>query len=188
MTEKLYRELLLGCGRARDKRVLAPGTDSTWQALTTLDRNKACQPDYCYDIEMTPLTGLFDDNAFDEIHAYEVLEHVSSQGYVEQFFFLFFEFWQILKPEGFLVATVPSRFSPWLWGDPGHRRAILPETLHFLDRAFYTQCDEKYPSALSDYRDIWKGDFRIIRSDDDKRLHRFVLQAVKPIRTEFVFK
>lgn len=183
-----YRELLLGCGRSRQKMVLAPGTDSTWRGLVTLDINPRVEPDVVLDLEgerlvgntMTP--GRFGAEAFDEVHAYEVLEHLGAQGDVVAFFYVFFEIWQVLKPGGYLCGTVPSRFSPWLWGDPGHRRAILPESLHFLHRPFYAQCDLERPTSASDYRGIWHGDFDILRSDDDHTLHRFVLQAVKPAR------
>jgi hypothetical protein len=176
MTER--RELLLGCGHRRTKILLPPGASTEWENLTTLDNNRACNPDIYWDLDAFPWPLLTD--YYDEIHAYEVLEHLGSQGNLHAFFAHFYAIWDALKPGGYLCATTPSRFGPWLWGDPGHRRAILPESVAFLDRATYVQVGH---TALSDYRDAWLGDFKIIYSNDDKRAtHGFVLQAVKPIR------
>jgi len=175
-------ELLLGAGRARDKRILTPANPQMgWQALKTHDILRGCGCDYTWDLEQTPWRCWHDDS-FDEVHAYEVLEHLGRQGDFRAFFAHFYELWRILKPDGYLVATCPSRFSEWLWGDPGHTRAILPATLHFLARPVYQQCEGPHPTSMSDYRHAWKGDFEIRRSEDDRTTHRFVLQAVKPAR------
>jgi SAM-dependent methyltransferase len=176
-----YRELLLGCGRARDKRLVCPNNmQQAWRGLVTCDSNPDVDPDVLLNVESQPWP--WNDDTFDEVHAYEVLEHLGRQGAVSSFFFTFADIYRVLKPGGYLAATVPSRFSPYLWGDPGHRRAILPVSLAFLDQTEYVQCDGKLPSPMSDYRSIWRGDFTIVRSDDDHRIHRFILQAVKPAR------
>ncbi|MGH7746204.1 MAG: hypothetical protein ACREQ5_15780, partial [Candidatus Dormibacteria bacterium] len=71
-------------------------------------------------------------------------------------------------------------FSSWLWGDPSHTRAILPESLTFLDQTNYAaQCGL---TPLSDFRHIYKEDFNILSSKDDRMFHTFILQAVKPSR------
>lgn len=176
-----YRELLLGCGRSRDKRLDPGGALREWQSLTTLDNNRDVKPDVIFDLDSS-LKWPFDPNTFDEVHAYEVLEHVGAQGSERAFFHHFLEIWKILKPGGFLCATCPSRFSEWLWGDPGHTRAILPASLHFLHQPFYAQCDGPHPTEASDYRSVWKGDFDIIRSTDDHTHHSFILRCVKPAR------
>jgi SAM-dependent methyltransferase len=122
----------------------------------------------------------FRSNSFDEVHAYEVLEHLGHQGNAAAFFRDFAEIWRILTPGGFLCATVPSRFSPWLWGDPGHTRAILPAHLIFLYRPHYDAALGTSPS--SDYRPVYPADFDILHTRDNEETHTFVLQAVKPIR------
>jgi SAM-dependent methyltransferase len=151
-----------------------------WLGLTTCDNNRAVEPDVVLNLETSDWP--WEADTFDEVHAYEVLEHLGRQGDVERFFYTFEDIYRVLKPGGYLAATVPSRFSPYLWGDPGHTRAILPESLHFLRQTNYGQCDGAHPTPMSDYRSIWKGDFDVVRSDDDHRLHRFILQAVKPAR------
>lgn len=192
-------ELLLGCGHSRQRRLSLPGkgTLNPWQDLVTVDNNSECKPDIVMDLDsgfwgckspQVKTTGLkpwmynhyiFQEDFFSEVHAYEVLEHLGTQGDIKSFFDTFNNIYRILHDGGYLFATVPSRFGPWLWGDPGHRRAITQESISFLDQTTYEQCGF---TTLSDYRSIYKSDFRIISSTDDKITHSFILQAVKPAR------
>jgi SAM-dependent methyltransferase len=120
---------------------------------------------------------------WDEIHAYQVLEHLGRQGDAHSFCAQFAEIWRILKPNGFLVATVPSRSSEGLWGDPSHTRAVLPMHLAFLDQAEYVkQCDSANPTGMSDFRRFYKADFKVVDQYDNRTDFGFVLQAVKPSR------
>lgn len=184
MAKDQYRELLLGCGRARDKRLVVSSSPAGtgWANLTTLDNNPDVKPDICFDLE-TSLVWPFIDDSFDEIHAYEIFEHIGAQGDVTKFFHDFYQAWRILKPNGYFIGTCPSRYSEWLWGDPGHQRAILPCMWGFLDQTQYSeQCDGKAKTTMSDYRYLWKGDFHKERVEDDHTLHKFILRAVKPAR------
>lgn len=139
-------ELLIGCGRNTAKQVSLGGY-SDWTHLRTLDIDPATNPDYLHDLEQIPYP--FGDNAFDEIHAYEVLEHVGKQGDWRFFFKQFDEFARILKPNGLLVTTSPAS-GPWVWGDPGHTRYMGPEVYLYLDRAVYEH--QIGYSAMTDYR------------------------------------
>jgi len=65
-------ELLIGCGNSRDKRLMRLGDTKEWSCLTTLDFSPDAKPDVIHDLEVLPYP--FEDNSFDEIHAYEVLE------------------------------------------------------------------------------------------------------------------
>ncbi len=184
-----YRELLIGCGHSRDKR-LDVGADQgkAWRGLVeTLDNNPDCRPDIYWDLEHVPWCnhgqyGMepMEDSIYDEIHAYEVLEHLGRQGDFVAFFRTFSEIWRVLKPGGHLAATVPSRYSVWLWGDPGHTRALLPVHLTFLDQTEYTRQLGKTP--MSDYRYVYAADFETVHSYDDHNTHQFILRAVKPSR------
>lgn len=181
----MYRELLLGCGHKRDKRLFPDPQRTTWENLITVDSNEECLPTVIADLfnSRSLYKGdLIEENSFDEIHAYEVLEHIGNQGDFRIFFFQFETYWHILKPGGFFCATVPSRYSPWLWGDPGHSRAILPETLTFLHQPAYAAQIGK--TSMSDYRKYFKADFDIVRTADDRTTHSFILRAVKPARIE----
>ena len=74
------RELLLGAGHSRDKRIWLKEA-SQFQNLVTLDINPDCKPSVVFDLRLAVCVNLpFKDDSFDEIHAYEVLEHVGTQG------------------------------------------------------------------------------------------------------------
>lgn len=197
-----YRELLIGCGHSREKRVdprdfLFPRTGGglwrDWRGrLETLDYMVECRPDFVCNLNRVPWAARMraaegdcnqwslTDSAYDEVHAYEVLEHLGRQGDYRSFFDTFGEIWRVLKPGGYLCATVPSRYDPWLWGDPGHTRAILPESLVFLSQPNYDAQLGK--TSMSDYRRVYRADFDITGSFDDHKTHKFVLQCVKPAR------
>lgn len=182
-------ELLLGCGRSRHRRLGIDGRNG-WTHLVTLDHNPDHNPDVLHDLEVLPYP--FEDNTFDEIHAYEVLEHLGSLGDWRAFFSQFTELWRILKPGGFLAATCPSYRSLWAFGDPSHRRVINSGTLSFLDQVEYQrQIDERVdkgedPLAMSDFRHWFKADFEVawldLHAETTGGTFSFVLQAVKPAR------
>jgi len=151
--QPLTKQLLLGCGISREKKLRVPGTPLEFQDLTTVDFNPDVKPDVLHDLNITPWP--FADNSYDEIHAYEVLEHLGQQGDYESFFATFEEIYRILKPGGFLLATTPRWDSVWAWGDPGHTRIISEGSLVFLDQTRYGR------PPMTDYRGIYKGDLRV---------------------------
>lgn len=167
-------ELLIGCGNARRKKVTFPEISAEWSDLTTLDIDPEVNPDVVHDLNVLPLP--FADNSFDEIHAYEVLEHCGRQGDWKFFFEQFAEFWRILKPGGYFVASVPMWDSPWAWGDPGHTRVIPKEALIFLNREEYEQVGQ---TAMTDYRKWWKGDFEVLGVNESEHSMGFALRARK---------
>ena len=171
----MKRELLIGCGPSRDKRL---GEGSGWSNLLTLDSNPAHVPDVIWDLEQLPLP--FEDNSFDEIHAYEVLEHTGSQGDWRFFFDQWSDFWRILKPGGMFYGTVPHQESVWVWGDPSHKRLISPEQFVFLIQTEYTRQVGKTP--MSDFRFYYKADFDFAHGDREGESWRFCLRAIKPSR------
>jgi SAM-dependent methyltransferase len=157
--------------------VSRPGHED-WTKLVTLDINPDHKPDVVHDLEDIPLP--FADNTFDELHAYEVLEHTGRQGDWRFFFAQFSDFWRILKPDGVLCGTSPLGDRPWAWGDPGHTRIISKECFLFLNQEEYRQVGT---SPMSDYRFVYKADFQevyfnVIGTDN----WAFVLRAVKPAR------
>lgn len=171
----MRRELLIGCGQSRDKRISFDGVPPDWTNLTTLDIRAETGADVVHNLEVLPYP--FEDNAFDEIHAYEVLEHCGDQGDAETFFAQFSEFWRILKPDGHFCATVPMWDSPWAWGDPSHRRVITAGTISYLDQDHYAEQYGK--TSSSDFRSIWKGNFHVTAIQDSEHQFAFVLKAIK---------
>lgn len=188
-------ELLLGCGFSRTKLLGSRGDALAFRDLITLDYNAKCEPDLICDLDcfgewMVPREGendqgrkcldgvFFKKDFFAEVHAYEVLEHLGSQGDAVSFFNTFRNIHRILIPGGYLFATVPSRHSPWAWGDPSHRRVIQQESLVFLSQKRIA-ANRSRGTQMSDFSELWPLDFEIVASADDHISHKFCLQAIK---------
>lgn len=168
-------ELLIGCGNRRIKDLYVPGRQE-WTELVTLDHMPDCGADVYHDLDVLPYP--FGDDKFDEIHAYDVLEHCGRQGDWRFFFAQWSEFHRILKPGGLFMGICPKPDSPWAWGDPSHTRIVSRECLTFLSQEEYAR--QVGQTAMSDFRSVYKADFRIKWSGEagDGR-HGFVLQAIK---------
>lgn len=173
----MFRELLIGCGSRRQRFLSLDGALS-FQNLTTLDINPAHNPDIIHDLCNLPLP--FPDKTFDEIHAYEVLEHTGAQGDYKFFFAQFEEFWRLLKPNGLFCASVPKWNGVWAWGDPSHTRTIQAETLLFLSQPNYTR--EVGVTPMSDFRHIYTADFDTVGISYSDTGFSFILRAIKPSR------
>jgi hypothetical protein len=101
-----------------------------------------------------------------------MLERESSRLFFRQFS----QFWRVLKPNGFLLATCPSRHSVWALGDPSHTRVMQKEQLVFLEQWRYVAVGA---TSMSDFRNIYKADFKIIAAEEDADSLKFILQAIK---------
>lgn len=171
------RELLIGCGNSRRKKI-DPEQKFTWDELVTIDHDPNCGADIVHDLEDYPWP--FEDNSFDACHAYCVLEHLGRQGDYRSFFATFAEIYRILKPGGHLFALVPSIDDRWLWGDPSHTRVIQFESLVFLSQQQYQEQIGK--TSMTDFRWLWKGDFETVGANDADGKFHFALKAHKPAR------
>lgn len=166
---------LLGCGRVL----------SSWEEHITPTPLRwwfpcpACSNPIIHKIpcELCGASGRCPDHLFDEIHAYEVLEHIGMQGDYKTFFAQFTELYRILKPGGLLYATCPSWCSPWAWGDPSHTRVITAGTLAFLSQAEYAR--QVGITPMSDFRNVYLADFETVYLHEDSETLMFVLRAVK---------
>jgi SAM-dependent methyltransferase len=170
-------ELLIGAGAQRKKH-LSWNDNDEWTKLVTLDINPDHKPDVVWDLNDTELP--FEDDTFDEIHAYEVLEHTGQQGDWRFFFSQWSHFWRVLKPGGLFIGTSPSFRAVWAWGDPGHTRVVQEENFVFLHQPSYTaQVGVRH---MTDYRFVYEADFEPLALNTGKDTFQFVLQAVKPSR------
>ena len=167
------KELLLGCG-SRTKKQLSIGKDTEFENVTRVDINPDHNPDIICDITKHPLP--FNDNEFDEIHIYDVLEHLAQQGDYKFFFEEFTEYARILKNGGHFFASVPAETSPWLWGEPSHKRVINEHTLTFLNQKLYGQVGT---TAMSDFRYIYKADFVKVYTNIIEDTFLFILEVRK---------
>lgn len=152
--------LLVGAGSSRDRRLRTRGdqqaTDFSDCELTTLDLVAAHGTDIVFDLNRVhrgegPLPAA--DESFDEIHAYEILEHLGSPGAYEGWFREWREWYRVLRPGGLFCGTVPWWQSMWAWADPGHTRCLPPGAFVFLQQKQYEQQVGK--TAMSDYREWW---------------------------------
>lgn len=171
----MRKELLMGCGQ-RTQKDLFVNDRSEFEGVVRLDHNADHKPDIVWDLRKHPLP--FADNEFDEIHVYDVLEHLAPQGDYQFFFNEFNEYWRILKPDGLFHASVPDLMSRWAWGDPSHTRVIMPENLTFLQQAEYEKQVGK--TKMSDFRYLYKADFKVVHLNIKDGTFFFILQAVKP--------
>jgi predicted SAM-dependent methyltransferase len=169
----MKKELLIGCGSNHKKQIII-NNDDCFQNVVTLDNNADHNPDVVWDLTQHPLP--FSDNEFDEIHAYEVLEHLAYQGDYKFFFSEFSEYWRILKNGGRFVATVPSRKSRWAFGDPSHKRVIVLENLGFLSQKQYEGVGR---TCVSDFRSIYKADYNLVWLQETDEQLQFILEAIK---------
>jgi len=167
----------MGCGARRDRRI-AINHREEWDDLVTVDNNANHNPDVVHDLEVFPWP--FPDSLFDEVHAYEVIEHLGQQGDYRSFFRLFEEIHRVLRPSGAFAATCPSWRSMWAWGDPSHRRVLTSGTLVFLNQQEYVRQVGKTP--MSDFRYCYRGDFEPVNVQEDEERFWFVLEAIKPAR------
>lgn len=171
-------ELLIGCGNSRVKK-LTLDDNWDWRKLVTMDHDPNCGADIVHDLDVTPWP--VESDTFDEVHAYEVLEHLGAQGDYKAFFRHFGEIYRVLKDGGMLYATCPAWDDKWAWGDPSHTRIISACSLVFLDQTEYAKQVGK--TAMTDFRWLWKGDFERVAVDTVNGSFKFALMAHKPART-----
>jgi SAM-dependent methyltransferase len=177
----MKRELLIGAGSNRDRKIALVDDGPTFEGLVTLDHNADHNPDVVWDLETLPLP--FEDASFDSISAFDVLEHTGKQGDWRFFFAQWSDFWRIMKPGGRFYGIVPSLTSPWAWGDPSHTRVITPEQFTFLSQPNYDQ--QVGVTAMSDFRHVYQADFDVIHLGpigENGEALGFILEAVKPSR------
>jgi hypothetical protein len=156
--------LILGAGNSKLHKVqiMTPGAEPGGPAFSdnfkdvwTIDMDPSAHPRVLWDLENFPWP--VPQGYFDEVHAYEVLEHLGRLGDYEAFFATWKEIWGALKVGGLVVATSPWWESVWAWQDPGHRRIYSRELLAYLDQKEYSR--QIGVTAMTDYRRVFPPPF-----------------------------
>jgi SAM-dependent methyltransferase len=152
--------LLVAAGHSRDKKLFTTEQGDQWNGrLVTVDINPNCGANVIHDMAVRPFP--FADAEFDEIHAYDCLEHWGTQGDWRGWFDEMREYRRILKPGGTMSIVVPvgeDRFA-----DPGHVRFFSMNHFHFLDQNWYAG-QIKAGTSAADYRWYWKDHFQIMNA------------------------
>lgn len=164
------RNLLLGAGNDRRKKVALLTAPDWVGELVTLDMDPNCGADVVWDLDKHPLP--FPDNHFDELGAYDVLEHVGRQGDWKGYFDEFAEYWRILKPGGDFGIIVPIGGDHF--ADPGHTRFFSPNHFGFLGQEFY-RINLERGTQVTDYRWYWKLNFDIVFFERHQDHHLYVI-------------
>jgi SAM-dependent methyltransferase len=148
--------LLLGCGDDRRKKLQLAGAPEWTGELTTIDMNPDCGADIVHNLDSHPLP--FEDDTFDELAAYDVLEHLGRQGDWRGYFDEFAEYWRILKPGGTFGIIVPIGADAL--ADVGHTRFFSGNAFCCLSQKWYAA--NKGSMSFGDYRWYWKRDFDVV--------------------------
>ena len=152
----LQKSLLLGAGNSRQKRCAFADSPDWAGDLVTIDMNPNCGADIVWDLETHPLP--FPDEEFDELGAFDVLEHIGRCGDWRGYFDEFAEYWRILKPGGRFFLIVPIGADAF--ADPGHTRFFSLNWFGFLNQRFYEEALAA-GQPVTDYRWYWKRHFEI---------------------------
>lgn len=160
----MQRSLLIGCGNSRAKQVQfgeVVGPEWTGE-LTTMDLNPNCGADVIFDMDEVSVNRgrlPFEDETFDEMGAYNTMEHWGRQGDFRGWFHECSEYWRVLKPGGIFSILVP--IGEDALADPGHTRFFQANYFGFLSQAFYVR-EETIGSCFTDYRWLYKKNFDVL--------------------------
>lgn len=158
----MERSLLIGCGNNYTKQLIYEGKSEWTGELTKLDINPNCGADVLFDMSDVAERGgtmPFDDDSFDEMGAFNTLEHWGRQGDSRGYFHEFGEYWRILKPGGLFSILVPINGDAL--ADPGHTRFFSFNHFGFLSQVFYERNEVK-STCFTDYRWLWKKNFDVL--------------------------
>ena len=161
-------ELVLGGGNRSTKKIFLHSEGAEYKQPHVVDIDPQCTPDYLWDLNKLPWPLV--NSTYDEVHAYDILEHLGTQGDWKSFFDIFSEIHRVLVPAGRVFITVPDAVCPSAFSDPGHTRFFTLTTFAFLSQDEYKEQVGK--TAMTDYRHYWKMDFvRLYEQVKNETIH-----------------
>lgn len=124
----------------------------------------------------------FDDNFFDHIFAYHILEHIPFEVYrlidkgkgieiYKPIQNLFEDVYRVLKPNGLFEIEVPVFPNKCAFQDPSHTSIWTDETKNYFCGDYYGR--KKVDNHKSNFVEHWCG------KTDDRGYFKFILKAVK---------
>ena len=175
-----YKILHLGCGR-KGRTLPSVVNVPDGAKVISVDSDPRLRPDMCCHLGSESLRC--DDDSIDLAVAWHVLEHIGRPCDTTYWWRFWQDLYRVLKPDGTLMFEAPYYTSVWAWADPGHVRALSPESFAFLSQANY-QIDG---SAITPYRVycdfVPEIPYARIPSETERTANfRGVLRAVKPFR------
>lgn len=169
------QSLLIGCGHDRTKKIHRIDEPNWKGQLVTIDMSPDVGADHVFDMSVFAGHLPFGNEMFDEIGAYDSLEHWGRQGDWRAWFDEMADYHRILKPGGEMGIVVPVGLDAL--ADPGHTRMFHQNHFGFLSQEFYRR-NEADGTPITDYRWFWKLDFEIVHIE--KNEHHLSVLLRKP--------
>jgi SAM-dependent methyltransferase len=150
-----YRFLLkkVKNGYQNDAKILDLGCGKSKQAgAIGIDISPDTQADIVYDLSVFPYP--FEDNQFDEILCYDIIEHLPDTVRVME------EIHRVAKPNAIVKIRVPHYACWWAYSDPTHKKVFSPFSFdHFLENKLfehYTRVCFRLVSRKIDFHRVFK--------------------------------
>jgi len=149
----------LGLGHSKKRHIRDENQSESFEDanLTTIDMDPGSSPDILMDLDVITRGEKlpFPDESFDEIHAYNFLEHIGRQGDWRGLFIEFGEYHRLLKDGGEMYILVPLHEDSI--ADPGHTRFFHQNYFGFLNQGY----NKDSTNGGTDYSWFWKKNFDI---------------------------
>ncbi len=168
----MKRSLLIGCGTDHRKKVYLTGQEDWIGELTKIDMNPNCGADLLLDMSVRCTHMPFEDETFDELGAFDTLEHWGGFGDWKAWFDEMPEYHRILKPNGTFSIIVPIGLDAI--ADPGHTRFFHQNHFGFLNRDFYER-NVSEGTSFTDYRWYLKRYWDILHLANQEGHHLSVI-------------
>jgi len=151
-----------------------------FEGFVTVDYDKNCNPDYCFDIEKEKWP--FEDNSVDQVIAHHVLEHLG-----EGYFHVMQELYRVCSHGAMIDVHVPHPRHDAFLADPTHRRPITPLGLWLFSKKFNDTHKDTSASRLGYYYDVDFEVTDVVEIPEDFYIKQFNGQPVEKV-TQYMYE